>query len=65
MPSPFLRMDPYIEHPTWWGGVHQGMIAYAREALNALLPPAYVADMGERIYDGVEVGDCFSRAMTG
>ena len=50
MPSPFPGMDPYLEHPAWWGGVHQGMITYAREALNALLPPAYVADIGERVY---------------
>ncbi len=50
MPSPFPGMDPYLEHPAWWPGVHQGMITYARAALNALLPPSYVADIGERLY---------------
>src|SRR5436309_1807450 len=50
MPSPFPGMDPYLEHLAWWGGVHQGMITYAREAHNALLPPDYIADIGERLY---------------
>jgi hypothetical protein len=50
MPSPFPGMDPYLEHPTLWPGVHQGLITYARADLNALLPPHYVADIGERLY---------------
>jgi len=50
MPGAFPGMDPYLEHPAWWPGVHQGVITYAREALNAVLPPAYVADIGERVY---------------
>src|SRR5438132_1155904 len=50
MPSPFPGMDPYLEHPTRWQGVHQGVIASARAALNTMLPPAYVADAGERLY---------------
>jgi hypothetical protein len=43
-------MDPYLEHPALWPGVHQGLITYARAALNALLPSHYVADIGERLY---------------
>lgn len=50
MPSPFPGMDPYLEHPALWPGVHQGLITYARAALNAILPPHYVADIGERLY---------------
>ena len=50
MPSPFPGMDPYLEHPGLFPGVHQGMIAVARATLNALLPPRYVADIGERVY---------------
>ena len=31
MPSPFPGMDPYLEHPALWPGVHQRFIgAYAR-----------------------------------
>jgi hypothetical protein len=50
MPSPFPGMDPYLEHPGLFPGVHQGMIAVARATLNALLPQRYVADIGERVY---------------
>jgi len=27
MPSPFPGMDPYLEHPARWGGVHARLIA--------------------------------------
>jgi hypothetical protein len=30
-------MDPYLEHPTLWPGVHLGLIPNARAALNDLL----------------------------
>ena len=50
MPSPFPGMEPYLEHPGLFPGVHQGMIAVARATLNALLPQRYVADIGERVY---------------
>ena len=50
MPSPFPGMDPYLEHPALWPGVHQGLITYMQAALNTLLPPHYVADIGERLY---------------
>jgi len=43
-------MDPYLENPVLWPGVHQGLITGLRNALNRLLPAGYVADMGERIY---------------
>jgi hypothetical protein len=50
MPSPFPGMDPYLEHPALWPGVHQGLITFMGSALNALLPPTYVASIGERLY---------------
>ena len=50
MPSPFPGMDPYLEHPARWPGVHQRMITYMGEALNAVLPARYAADIGERLY---------------
>jgi len=43
-------MDPYLEHPVLWSGVHQRLITSLGDALNALLPPDYVADIGERLY---------------
>lgn len=50
MPSPFLGMDSYLENPFLWPGVHQGLISSIRAALNAILPPRYFADIGERVY---------------
>lgn len=50
MPSPFPGMDPYLEDPVLWPGVHQGLITYARAELNRVLPTGYVADIGERLY---------------
>ena len=50
MPSPFPGMDPYLENPALWPGVHQGLITYMCAELNALLPLHYVADIGERLY---------------
>lgn len=50
MPSPFPGMDPYLEHPALWPGVHQWLITYICAELNALLPLHYVADIGERLY---------------
>jgi hypothetical protein len=43
-------MDPYLEHPARWPDVHPTLITYAREALNDILPPQYVAEIGERLY---------------
>lgn len=50
MPGPFPGMDPYLEESSLWSGVHQGYIGCLRAALNASLPPGYVADVGERLY---------------
>src|SRR6266498_4117062 len=50
MAGPFPGMDPYLEAPAIWPGVHLGLVNAAEEALNAVLPAAYVADIGERVY---------------
>ena len=50
MPSPFPGMDPYLENPTLWPGVHQRLITYIADMLNAVLPSRYMADIGERLY---------------
>ncbi|MBI3947435.1 MAG: DUF4058 family protein [Armatimonadetes bacterium] len=50
MPSPFPGMDPYLEHPARWRGVHQRLITFAATLLNERLPPHYVADIDERLY---------------
>jgi hypothetical protein len=50
MPSPFPGMDPYLENPALWGGVHDRLIVYMGEVLRPALPPGYYVDIGERIY---------------
>ena len=48
--SPFPGMDPYLEHPALWPGVHQSLITYFRDALVPDLGERYFAQMGERVY---------------
>jgi hypothetical protein len=43
-------MDPYLEHPALWPGVHQRLITYIADTLNSVLPSRYMADIGERLY---------------
>ena len=50
MPSPFPGMDPYLEDPALWPGIHQDLITLAKLALNAQLPPHYAVNTGERPY---------------
>ncbi|WP_165067855.1 DUF4058 family protein [Paludisphaera rhizosphaerae] len=57
MPSPFPGMDPYLEHPSVFPGLHNRLIALLGEALQAALPPPYFAEIGERVW--VEVSGRF------
>lgn len=50
MPSPFPGMDPWLEDPARWPGVHQALITYLRDEMQPRLRPRYVATIGERIY---------------
>ncbi|MDQ2733257.1 MAG: DUF4058 family protein, partial [Armatimonadota bacterium] len=50
MPSPFPGMDPYLESPQLWRGFHKFFIVAASTAINALVPPHYVANINERLY---------------
>ncbi|MCS6863296.1 MAG: DUF4058 family protein [Abditibacteriales bacterium] len=50
MPSPFPGMDPYLEETILWPGLHHRLITHIGDTLNALMPPHYVADIGERLY---------------
>ena len=44
MPSPFPGMDPYLERPDRWGGVHSGLIAVMREMLSQQVAPRFFVD---------------------
>lgn len=50
MPSPFPGMDPYLEDPALWRGVHHRLITYIADTLSARLPQRYVANIDERLY---------------
>src|SRR5471030_1912979 len=50
MQSSFPGMDPYLEDPGGWTGVHDGLIARLRTELNRRLGPAFVADAGTSVY---------------
>ena len=41
MPIPFPGMDPWLERPDLWRGVHTQLIVDVARALNPLLRPRY------------------------
>lgn len=48
--APFPGMDPFLEAPAYWPGVHARLVSTAAALLNEVLPDTYVADIGERLY---------------
>src|SRR5688572_20484897 len=51
MSSPFPGMDPWLEAPDVWSGLHYRLIHAAVEALlPQLRPRGYFADGGERVW---------------
>lgn len=50
MKMPFPGMDPYLEHPVIWPGIHHGMIYHLATQLQPLIEPRYVARVEQRIY---------------
>lgn len=49
MPSPFPGMDPYLEDLAFWRGFHGRFIYALTDQLLDRLPPAYDADVDERV----------------
>lgn len=50
MPSPFLGMDPWLENPALFPNVHQRLITYASDAIQARVGNRYFVSIGERVY---------------
>ena len=50
MPSPFPGMDPYLERPSLWPGLHVAFIGKLQAALNPQLLPNYIAQIETRVY---------------
>ena len=51
MPSPFPGMDPYLEHPEIWPGVHLLLVAALAESLSPQLRPKYAVSVEVRMYE--------------
>ncbi len=46
----FPGMDPYLEAPAVFPGIHGPMVVYLRDLLTPLIRPRYLASVGERVY---------------
>lgn len=51
MPSPFPGMDPYLEHPELWPGVHHRLIVAIADLLSVRLRPKYSVSLEVRMYE--------------
>jgi hypothetical protein len=49
MAMPFPGMDPYLEHPILWTGVHSRLINVISQQIAPLLRPRYIASVEERV----------------
>jgi hypothetical protein len=43
-------MNPYLENPVWWLGIHNALMTFLWTTINAALPARYIANMAERVY---------------
>jgi hypothetical protein len=50
MASPFPGMDPYLEAPDRWGGVHARLIAVLGDMLTRQVRPRFFVDIEETVY---------------
>ena len=57
MPNPFPGMNPYLENAAFWPGFHSALINAIADALNAVLPPGFAADVEERLYVTMPFGE--------
>ena len=51
MSSPFPGMDPYLEHPELWPGVHLFLISNLAQLLSPQLRPKYFVSVEVRMYE--------------
>lgn len=53
MPNPFPGMNPYLEHPEIWPGVHHWLIIELARLLSPQLRPKYRIAVEVRIYETI------------
>jgi hypothetical protein len=46
-------MDPYLEQPEVFPGLHDGLVVYLSESLQPVLPARYYADLGRRAWSDI------------
>ena len=46
----FPGMDPYLENPAVFPGIHTRSVVYLADQLAPKLRPRYIASVGERVY---------------
>jgi Protein of unknown function (DUF4058) len=51
MPSPFPGMNPYLEHPDFWPGLHHLLISELVRLLSPQLRPKYLVSLEVRMYE--------------
>jgi hypothetical protein len=51
MPSPFPGVDPYLEHPDFWPGIHNLLISEIARFLSPQLRPKYRVAVEVRMYE--------------
>ena len=49
MPSPFPGMDPYLENPVRWGGVHLRILVAISTQLNRIMPDGFTTEIEQYI----------------
>jgi hypothetical protein len=56
-------MDPYLEKPSRWPGIHHNFISVAQSVLTAQLRPKYFARIEERVYIADDYDDARKSKM--
>lgn len=51
MASPFPGMNPYLEHPSLWAGIHHRLITAIANDLAPQIRPKYIVAIEERVYE--------------
>ena len=51
MSSPFPGMNPYLENPVLWPGIHGRLIVFLADVLSPQLRPKYFVAIEERVYE--------------
>ncbi|MEQ9239011.1 MAG: DUF4058 family protein [Coleofasciculus sp. E2-BRE-01] len=55
MPNPFPGMNPYLEHPEIWSGIHLLLISELTKCLSPQLRPKYRVAVEVRLYEMVKL----------